>query len=374
MGRISPNYYVQDGVVPRTKLPEVLGRIRAARRARSGLRIGNVFHAGDGNLHPLICYDERIAGQSALAERVAGEILIYCVEAGGSITGEHGVGADKKEFMPKMFSDDDLDVMQSVRDAFDPKRLCNPGKVLPTPRLCGEVPGPYREHPVEARRTGRAVLMTVRDAHPTGHRRGRDRWRRARQVVEPGQCRGAGADARGGIARSTADRAARRWHEARVGPCARPRSISSSARAKLNRLLAHRHGDLTVTVQAGMPLARLQSRSSPSTGSGCRSRAPSTRATIGGIVATNDAGPLRHRFGTPRDLLIGVTLAMTDGRLVKAGGTVVKNVAGYDLGKLVSGSFGTLAGDRRRDVQAAADAAGVDDARGDLCRRRRAGA
>jgi glycolate oxidase len=148
MGRVSPNYYVQDGVVPRTKLPEVLGRIRALSE-RSGLGIGNVFHAGDGNLHPLICYDERIPGQSALAEEVAGEILQYCVDAGGSITGEHGVGADKKDYMPRMFSADDLDVMQRLRDAVDPRRLCNPGKVLPTPRLCGEVPGPYRAHPVE---------------------------------------------------------------------------------------------------------------------------------------------------------------------------------------------------------------------------------
>jgi glycolate oxidase len=148
MGRVSPDYYVQDGVVPRTKLPDVLARIRALGE-RAGLRIGNVFHAGDGNLHPLICYDERIPGQSRLAEDVAGEILQYCVEAGGSITGEHGVGADKKDYMPKMFSADDLDVMQRVRDAFDPKRLCNPGKVLPTPRLCGEVPGPYRQHPIE---------------------------------------------------------------------------------------------------------------------------------------------------------------------------------------------------------------------------------
>jgi glycolate oxidase len=148
MGRVSPNYYVQDGVVPRTKLPEVLGRIRDLGE-RAGLRIGNVFHAGDGNLHPLICYDESIPGQSKLAEEVAGEILTYCVEAGGSITGEHGVGADKKDYMPKMFTPDDLDMMQRVRDAFDPKRLCNPGKVLPTPRLCGEVPGPYRQHPIE---------------------------------------------------------------------------------------------------------------------------------------------------------------------------------------------------------------------------------
>jgi glycolate oxidase len=149
MGRISPNYYVQDGVVPRTKLPEVLGRIRAL-SDRTGLRIANVFHAGDGNLHPLICYDDRVPGQAALAEEVAGEILTYCIEAGGSLTGEHGVGADKKDYMPRMFSDDDLMVMQQVRDAIDPARLCNPGKVLPTPRLCGEVPGPYRQHPVEA--------------------------------------------------------------------------------------------------------------------------------------------------------------------------------------------------------------------------------
>src|SRR5258705_7484855 len=131
MGRVSPNYYVQDGVVPRTKLPEVLRRILAL-QARSGLRIGNVFHAGDGNLHPLICYDESIPGQADRAEAVASEILMYCIDAGGAITGEHGVGADKKAAMPKMFSESDLDTMQLVRCAFDPKGLCNPGKVFPT--------------------------------------------------------------------------------------------------------------------------------------------------------------------------------------------------------------------------------------------------
>ena len=148
MGRVSPNYYVQDGVVPRTKLPEVLERIRTL-ESRCGLRIANVFHAGDGNLHPLICYDAKVPGEAERAVEAAGEILGYCVEAGGSITGEHGVGLDKSEFMPRMFTDDDLDVMMRVRDAIDPCRLCNPGKVFPTPRLCGEVPGPYREHPIE---------------------------------------------------------------------------------------------------------------------------------------------------------------------------------------------------------------------------------
>jgi glycolate oxidase len=149
MGRISPNYYVQDGVIPRTKLPEVLARIQALER-RSGLRIGNVFHAGDGNLHPLVCYDEGVPGQADLAEEVASEILTYCIDVGGSITGEHGVGADKSSQMSKMFTPDDLDTMQWVRCAFDPASLCNPGKVFPTPRLCGEVPGPYRQHPAEA--------------------------------------------------------------------------------------------------------------------------------------------------------------------------------------------------------------------------------
>jgi glycolate dehydrogenase FAD-linked subunit len=149
MGRVSPNYYVQDGVVPRTQLPHVLNRIRDLER-RSGLRIGNVFHAGDGNLHPLICYDERVPGQAEAAVEVAAEILSYCIEAGGSLTGEHGIGADKSQYMPTMFTAEDLALMQRVRAAFDPRRLCNPGKVFPTPRLCGEVPGPYRQHPTEA--------------------------------------------------------------------------------------------------------------------------------------------------------------------------------------------------------------------------------
>ena len=148
MGRVSPNYYVQDGVVPRSRLPEVMHRIRAL-EASSGLRIANVFHAGDGNLHPLICYDEKVPGETERAAEVATEILSYCLEAGGSLTGEHGVVVDKACSMPKMFSPDDLAAMHRVRRAFDPSFLCNPGKVFPTPRLCGEVPGPYRAHPVE---------------------------------------------------------------------------------------------------------------------------------------------------------------------------------------------------------------------------------
>jgi glycolate oxidase len=148
MGRISPDYYVQDGVVPRTKLPGLLRRIEQLSRER-GLRVGNVFHAGDGNLHPLVLYDQRIEGQAQRAQELAEEILEACVDAGGSITGEHGVGTDKACAMPLLFSESDLAAMARLRAAFDPRGLANPGKVFPTPRLCGEVPGPHRAHPLE---------------------------------------------------------------------------------------------------------------------------------------------------------------------------------------------------------------------------------
>jgi glycolate oxidase len=148
MGRIAPNYYVQDSVIPRTRLAEVLGRIEELSREYD-LQVANVFHAGDGNLHPLVCYDGSNPGEAERAEECAGMIVKACVDAGGSITGEHGVGVDKKRYMPDMFSDADLGAFQRLRCAFDPEQRSNPGKVMPTPRLCGEVPGPYRRHPLE---------------------------------------------------------------------------------------------------------------------------------------------------------------------------------------------------------------------------------
>jgi glycolate oxidase len=156
MGRIAPAYYVQDGVIPRTRLSQVLRRIDAL-ASEYKLQVANVFHAGDGNLHPLVCYDSARPGEPERAEELAGLIVRTCVEEGGSITGEHGVGVDKLAYMPAMFSDDDLEAFHRLRCAFDPHGLANPGKVMPTPRLCGEVPGPYREHPLE--REGVAARM-----------------------------------------------------------------------------------------------------------------------------------------------------------------------------------------------------------------------
>jgi len=122
MGRISPNYIVQDGVIPRTALPQVMSEIERLSQA-GGLRVANVFHAGDGNLHPLVLYDRRIAGQEEAAEALSSQILELCIAAGGSITGEHGVGEDKKKMMAKMFAEPDLATMQRVRYAFDPLQL-----------------------------------------------------------------------------------------------------------------------------------------------------------------------------------------------------------------------------------------------------------
>jgi len=148
MGRISPNYIVQDGVIPRTKLPEVMSEIRRM-SDEVGLRVANVFHAGDGNLHPLVLYDRSIPGQEERAEKLSGDILRLCVRVGGSITGEHGVGEEKKHFMSEMFAEPDLDTMQLVRCAFDPQSLSNPGKLFPRLRLCAEKTGPYQPHPLE---------------------------------------------------------------------------------------------------------------------------------------------------------------------------------------------------------------------------------
>ncbi len=148
-GRVSPAYMVMDGVIPRTKLPYVLDRVNAIVAAH-GLRVGNVFHAGDGNLHPNILYDPRKPGEEARVVEAGAEIMKLCAEVGGSISGEHGIGLEKADYMPFIFSAADLALMQRLKSAFNPTGLCNPGKVFPTKKSCVEVgPVAYRAHPIE---------------------------------------------------------------------------------------------------------------------------------------------------------------------------------------------------------------------------------
>jgi glycolate oxidase len=148
-GRVSPAYMVMDGVIPRTKLPYVLSRVNEI-VATHGLRVGNVFHAGDGNLHPNILYDPRVPGEEERVVQAGAEIMRLCAEVGGSISGEHGIGLEKVDFMPFIFSPADLDFMQRLKGAFNPTGRCNPGKIFPTRKSCGEAgPVAYRPHPIE---------------------------------------------------------------------------------------------------------------------------------------------------------------------------------------------------------------------------------
>jgi glycolate oxidase len=149
-GRVSPAYMVMDGVIPRTKLPYVLSRVNEIVAAH-GLRVGNVFHAGDGNLHPNILYDPRKPGEEARVVAAGAEIMKVCAEVGGSISGEHGIGLEKADFMPFIFSAADLALMQRLKAAFNPRGLCNPGKVFPTRKSCVETgPVAYRPHAIES--------------------------------------------------------------------------------------------------------------------------------------------------------------------------------------------------------------------------------
>jgi glycolate oxidase len=148
-GRVSPAYMVMDGVIPRTRLPYVLGRVNAI-AAEHGLRVGNVFHAGDGNLHPNILYDPRRPGEEERVVAAGAQIMRVCAEVGGSISGEHGIGLEKADFMPFIFTPADLELMGRLKAAFNPDNLCNPGKIFPTHKTCGEAgPVAYRPHDIE---------------------------------------------------------------------------------------------------------------------------------------------------------------------------------------------------------------------------------
>jgi glycolate oxidase len=138
VGRISPDYYCMDGTIPRAQLPRVLRRMRELGETY-GLAVANVFHAGDGNMHPLILFDPRKPGQTEKVKHAADEILEYCISVGGSITGEHGVGMEKNEMMARQFSSDTLDMIGRFKKLFDPECRLNPGKVLPTGRGCMEI-------------------------------------------------------------------------------------------------------------------------------------------------------------------------------------------------------------------------------------------
>ena len=350
IGRISPDSMIQDAVVPRSRLPQVLGAAYDI-AARYQLRIANVFHAGDGNLHPLICFDSRFADEVRRVKDAGRELMEVCVAAGGTITGEHGVGLDKRELLPLVFSDADMNAMLSVRAAFDPLGLCNPGKIVPMLRGCGEaqavasdngsavqtqaVPAPVI-HEIEIARPAefnpdRAVTLLaeiVGDANISSHN--------GTITVSP-----ASAEEISEVLKLASSE---HWT---VAPAGGMMSFWLTANVivntrRLNRIIEHEPADLIAIAEAGVTLTDFNARLSEN-GQWLPLDPPDDgRATLGGVVATGIGGPQQFGYGRPRGSVIGMKVVLADGGMIKAGGRVVKNVAGYDLCKLFTGSYGSL--------------------------------
>jgi glycolate oxidase subunit GlcD len=376
MGRVSPDLMLQDAVVPRSRLPEALAEIYRT-GAKYRLRLANLFHAGDGNLHPVICFDSRSADEVSRVKEAGREIMEACVRAGGTITGEHGVGLDKSEYLPLIFNADDMDVMLRVRAAFDPTGLCNPGKIIPTPRGCGEAKAATRRQvDAEAFRSSEKQLAigtehlaargkapaTFTPALSSSLFDGEKAHRLLAQVVgeenvvqsphhndAQSSCLEASPETNDEACEVLHLAARENWAIVPAGAgtwlgagnaLRRTNVIISTKR--MRRILEHEPADLVATAEAGLTLNALNVELARA-GQWLPLDPPDDgRATIGGVIATGMNGAQSFGFGSPRGAVIGMRVALADGRLIKAGGRVVKNVAGYDLCKLFTGSYGTL--------------------------------
>jgi D-lactate dehydrogenase (cytochrome) len=336
IGRISPDSMIQDAVVPRSRLPEVLGAAYEI-AARYQLRIANVFHAGDGNLHPLICFDSRFADQVARVREAGKELMEVCVGAGGTITGEHGVGLDKRELLPLVFSDADMNAMLRVRAAFDPLGICNPGKIVPMLRGCGE---------------GRAVAQTL--DQPVIERRRQVVARPERsslaEIVGEENISSSGESVLvlpGSIEELSEVIRFAAVEGLSITPVGGMTLVNKNtdliiSTSRLNQIIEHEPADLIAIAQAGVKLSDFNATLSAN-GQWLPLDPPDDgRATLGGVVATGLGGAQQFGYGRPRGTVIGMKVVLADGSVIKAGGRVVKNVAGYDLCKLFTGSLGTL--------------------------------
>jgi glycolate oxidase subunit GlcD len=376
VGRLSPDIMIQDAVVPRSRLPEVLAETYRI-SAQYKLKLANVFHAGDGNLHPLICFDLRRGDDLERVRQAGREIMEICVRAGGSITGEHGVGLDKSGYLPLIFSEDDMTAMLQVRAAFDESGLCNPGKIIPLPRGCGEARAVATQQVAPETAVSRAAPFSP--ARPaavkTAHARLSERINEVRlikefkQLVGPPNVKTLGdLDQKPDLQTPDADRAlliapqnseqvsqvielaaaenlcvvpagSGKWLHA--GNAMGRIDVVLDTRA-LTGLVRHEPADLVATVAAGLRLSQLQ-KTLAEKGQWLAVDPPDDgTATVGGVVAAGLSGPQALGYGPLRSFVIGMKIVLADGRLIKAGGNVVKNVAGYDLCKLFTGSFGTL--------------------------------
>lgn len=299
--RLSPNYYLTDVTVPRSKLGPVMARINEI-CARYRVTTCNFFHAGDGNLHPLILCDVRDAELMQRVHCAGKEIIQLCIAHDGSITGEHGVGMEKRQYMPAMYSAAELSAMRNVKEIFDPRNLLNPGKIFPD-----ELPPPPRSAPHMPQEAPFAPATAAEAAA------GLRALGEAGRTVRIG---GAAADDPG---------------EADIW-------LSTARLDAMSRFAAE---DLFVTIGAGMSLSVLDDFLAEHNLQVALA-SPWPAASVGGLLSANVNAPLRMRYGSLRDNLLCATVALADGRVIRAGRPVVKNVAGYDLPKVFVGAHGTL--------------------------------
>jgi D-lactate dehydrogenase (cytochrome) len=357
IGRITPDSMIQDAVVPRSRLPEVLGAAYDI-AGRYHLRIANVFHAGDGNLHPLICFDSRFPEEVARVREAGRELMEVCVRAGGTITGEHGVGLDKRELLPLVFSEADMNAMLSVRAAFDPMGLCNPGKVIPMLRGCGE--GKAVATSTEAAAVAAAAMPAMSRARHSTKSFVKTQFDPASaaplvaQVV--GQSSYAAYPSSLHVFPTSTEqvsellRLAFREHWS-VLPTGGMTWVNVKAESeanliintrRLDQIVEHEPADLVAITQSGVKLTEFNATLREN-GQWLPIDPPDDgRATIGGVVATGLGGAQQFGYGRPRGSVIGMKVVLANGDVIRVGGRVVKNVAGYDLCKLFTGSFGSL--------------------------------
>ena len=307
MARLSPAYYLLDGTVPRSKLASTLNAINLVCDAL-GLRVGYVFHAGDGNLHPFILIDD--PSDKKLIERVhqAGQqVMEICLQHDGSLTGEHGVGIEKRKFMPMMHSPAELSAMRDIKSVFDPNNLFNPGKVLPE----------------ENGNMAKLIPTDLQSLNPFQLSPASDK--EAVEIIN---------------ACLSTEQSLRLCGSGTKSALLPPADLTLSTK-NLQGIHTCALEDLYVEVGSGTHLGDLQAELALQ-GVWVPLISPWQESTLGGIIATNFNAPLRMRYGSLRDLLLAVNVVLPDGRSIQAGRPVVKNVAGYDLPKLFTGSYGTL--------------------------------
>jgi glycolate oxidase subunit GlcD len=310
IARLGPSFLVADCTVPRTRLPEALTQV-AAIAERHRLNHCNVFHAGDGNLHPVVLFDPRDPDQVQRVHHAGHEIMSACVALGGTITGEHGVGVEKLEGMRLVFSEDDLDFQRQIRGVFDPQGGLNPGKLIPA---ASDAPRPPEPALPELPRDQALLPADAAEACAYVRRAYLDR----RALVPAGN--GTQAD---------------------FGNLGDPVAVPLRS-TRLTAVTEYDPAAQVVGIQSGLSLEELQATLGEH-GQWLPLRPPrGGRHTLGGLAALNACGPERLRYGAPRDLLLGLRFISGLGRQISAGGRVMKNVAGYDVTRLLAGSAGTL--------------------------------